>query len=410
MSVPEKTAEIPLSVTPIQFGPQGLELSIADKERYFNYHWLRDACPTSIDPQTRERVFDIAALPTQPSPAAAWVLDDTLVIDWAQEAHVTRLPLPWLQSLFAGNRLPDPAALLKRPWYAKHAQRIPRFPVDKVLCNPAAKAHFVRTLIEEGIALVTGMEDSDAALTALVESIGPVTHTAEGGYFDVRTEADPTNLAFTSGALEMHTDLPGEMTPPGVQFLHCRANSVEGGFSLFVDGVTVAETLRAENPDAFMLLSNHKIPFFYRHDGWDYRAYQRVIDVDEDGRVAGVTVSQHLQDTLDLEQSLLDSYYPAYCQFLRLLQEARFMCRFRLNAGECVVFDNQRVVHGRESFLASSGKRHLRGCYTNRGALKSTFRVLVRDGFERDWHGPDLRGDVTSGQVGLEDQTIHQKG
>jgi gamma-butyrobetaine dioxygenase len=51
--------------------------------------------------------------------------------------------------------------------------------------------------------------------------------------------------------------------------------------------------------------------------------------------------------------------------------------RFRLCAGECIVFDNHRIVHGRESYLAESGERHLRGCYTDRGEMRSTYRSLT---------------------------------
>ena len=227
------------------------------------------------------------------------------------------------------------------------------------------------------MAIVTGMEDSDAGLTRLAETLGPVTPTVDGLYFDVRLEIAPTNLAFTARALEMHTDLPSEEAAPGVQFLHCRANTVEGGSSLLVDGAAVAEALRAEHPEDFALLAEHDVPFFRRHEGWDYRSHQRVIELDPTGGVSGVTISQHLQDAMDLPQRLLDRYYPAFRRFIRMMKDERFVNRFRLSGGECMVFDNHRVVHGREAFEARSGERHLRGCYVDRGALRSTYRVLT---------------------------------
>ena len=42
---------------------------------------------------------------------------------------------------------------------------------------------------------------------------------------------------------------------------------------------------------------------------------------------------------------------------------------------------NHRIVHGREGYVADSGSRHLRGCYTDRGALRSTYRVLAKQGY-----------------------------
>ncbi|MFQ3183245.1 MAG: gamma-butyrobetaine dioxygenase [Octadecabacter sp.] len=59
---------------------KGLFVQLAEGDVYFNYHWLRDACPTAIDPQTRERVFDISSLVVGPQAHAAQIEDDVLVI------------------------------------------------------------------------------------------------------------------------------------------------------------------------------------------------------------------------------------------------------------------------------------------------------------------------------------------
>lgn len=364
----------------VRLSDKGLFVPLARGETYFNYYWLRDACPTTIDPQTRERVFDISSLEAGPKPRAARVESGMLVIDWANEAHQTRLPLEQLQAFADNGRKPDPADMPRKLWYSDQYDSFTRVRQADVVNTDEARATLARALIEDGVALVTEMENSDESLTRLVNCLGPVTPSAEGSHFEVRLEIEPTNLAFTAGPLEMHTDLPGEEMAPGVQFLHCRENTVDGGRSLFLDGAAVAAALHREDPEAFNLLAGHDIPFFYRHDGWDYRAHQRVIELDARGNVAGVTVSQHLQDDIDLPQDLLDDYYPALCKFIRMMQEDRFLCRFRLNAGECIVFDNHRVVHGREAFSAESGARHLRGCYTDRGATWSTYRTLAAKG------------------------------
>lgn len=365
----------------VNLSDKGLFVPLRDGETYFNYHWLRDACPSTIDPQTRERVFDISSLDTGPVARAAHVEGDSLVIDWATEAHETRLPLAQLQAFTDNGRKPDPADLPRNLWYADQYDSFRRVRQADIETTDEGRAALARALVEDGVALVTEMENSDDSLTRLVNCLGPITPSAEGDHFEVRLEIEPTNLAFTANELEMHTDLPGEEMAPGVQFLHCRENTVDGGRSLFLDGAAVAKALREEDPEAFNLLASHDIPFFYRHDGWDYRAHQRVIELDARGNVAGVTISQHLQDDIDLPQELLDAYYPALCKFIRMMQEDRFVVRFRLNAGECIVFDNHRIVHGREAFSAESGARHLRGCYTDRGATWSTYRTLAAQGF-----------------------------
>ncbi|WP_255006450.1 TauD/TfdA family dioxygenase [Roseovarius sp. M141] len=43
-----------------------------------------------------------------------------------------------------------------------------------------------------------------------------------------------------------------------------------------------------------------------------------------------------------------------------------------------VVFDNRRVLHGRDSFDPATGFRHLHGCYVDRGEFSSRLRMLAR--------------------------------
>ncbi|MFX0545115.1 TauD/TfdA family dioxygenase [Roseovarius sp. S1116L3] len=369
-----------MSDTTFDLRDKGMTVGLPGGDTYFNYYWLRDACVSCIDPQTRERIFDASELAAPPRASSAMIEEDMLVIGWQDEAQASRVPLALLQEVAANGRAADPAGLPRTLWYGDYLPSITRVAQDDVVDSEEGRARLTRALIEDGIAIVTDMEKSTESLPRLVNAVGPITPSAEGLFFDVRVEIEPTNLAFTAGPLEMHTDLPGEETAPGVQFLHCLENTVEGGLSLFLDGAAVAEALRAEDPEAFALLAGHEIPFFYRHENWDYRAHQRVIELDADGKVTGVTISQHLQDNMDLPQDLLDDYYPAFIKFIRMMQEDRFTMRFRSEAGNCVVFDNHRIVHGREGYVAESGSRHLRGCYTDRGAVRSTYRVMARKG------------------------------
>ena len=95
---------------------------------------------------------------------------------------------------------------------------------DAVINTSEGRARLTRALIEDGIAIVTDMEHGTESLPRLAEAIGPITPSAEGLFFDVRVEIDPTNLAFTAGPrMEMHTDLGrgrGDRAR-SLQFLHC---------------------------------------------------------------------------------------------------------------------------------------------------------------------------------------------
>jgi len=347
---------------------------------YFNAWWLRDNCPTSFDPETRERSFDIFHHAATPRPAEARVEVDALVVRWAEDDHVSRYPLGMLAAYAGGAPRHDPADLPRRPWFADHYPALTRVSHPALLEDPGERRRWMEALLVEGVAIVTDMPDTDEALTRTAGLLGTIRPSFFGEYFDVRTHIKPTNLAYTSKALELHTDVPAEELAPGIQYLHCRRNSVEGGLNLFLDGTAVANDLRAADPEAFDLLTEIEVPFYKEHDGIDMRARQRVIELDRNGEVSGVTISQHMADIFDLPQRVLDRYYPAFVKFGRMLQDEKYVMRFTLRAGECISFDNHRIVHGRAAYSATSGERYLRGTYTDRGEMRGLYRALVSKG------------------------------
>jgi gamma-butyrobetaine dioxygenase len=52
-----------------------------------------------------------------------------------------------------------------------------------------------------------------------------------------------------------------------------------------------------------------------------------------------------------------------------------YQMRYQLAAGDIVIFDNRRILHGREAFLPQSGDRQLRGLYLDRDDMHSTIRM-----------------------------------
>ena len=299
---------------------QGLSVLLADgSPAYFNSWWLRDNCPTSFDAETRERTFDIFHHATTPRPAAARVEGDVLIVDWAGEGHVSRYPLAMLAGYAAGAPRPDPADLPRRAWFADHYPNLTRVAHADLLESGGERRRWMEALLVEGVAIVTDMPDSDEALTRTAELAGTIRPSFFGAYFDVRTHVKPTNLAYTSKALELHTDVPAEELAPGIQYLHCRANSVTGGLNLFLDGMAVANDLREADPEAFRLLSRNRSALLARNSD----------DIDMTGAPAGgsddltgmarcraVTLGQHTS------RSIFD--LPSGCSTMLLPRSVRF--------------------------------------------------------------------------------------
>jgi gamma-butyrobetaine dioxygenase len=279
-----------------------------------------------------------------------------------------------------GQRRSDPADLPRVAWFSDHFPKVPRFSQSELLADPGKVANWIEALMVEGFAIVSDMPNSDEGLTETANLIGKIRPTFFGNYFNVRTKINPTNTAYSAGALEMHTDTPAEEHAPGIQFLHCRENSVAGGMSICADGVAVANDFRQLDPEGFRLLSEIDVPFYCEHDTYDMRSRHTVIELDRNGDVSGLTISQHMFDIADLPQDVLDRYYPAFCRFGKMLQGDRYVMKFLMKSGECMTFDNHRIVHGREAYTADTGDRYLRGTYTDRAEMHSTYRAMVSRG------------------------------
>jgi gamma-butyrobetaine dioxygenase len=185
-------------------------------------------------------------------------------------------------------------------------------------------------------------------------------------------------LAYTSVALPPHTDLPNQELPPGFQFLHCLANEAEGGGSTFVDGLAISTDLRANDIEDFNMLSSVSIPFRFYDENTDIRSRKHVITLNLDGKINEICFNAHIADFLDIDPKLMKSYYRAYSKFMKMTRSNAYLISLRLAAGEMVVFDNRRIMHGRDAFDPETGFRHLHGCYVDRGEFESRLRVLKR--------------------------------
>jgi hypothetical protein len=63
-----------------ELGEQGMLVPLATGTAYFNYYWLRDFCPSTIDPETQERIFEFTESANAPFPKIATVINNCLHI------------------------------------------------------------------------------------------------------------------------------------------------------------------------------------------------------------------------------------------------------------------------------------------------------------------------------------------
>ena len=87
---------------------------------------------------------------------------------------------------------------------------------------------------------------TEGQVLKVISELGYTRETNYGALFEVRTEVNPNNLAYTNMGLGSHTDNPYRDPVPTVQLLHCLESSTEGGDSVLVDGFKAATILRQE--------------------------------------------------------------------------------------------------------------------------------------------------------------------
>lgn len=335
--------------------------------------WLRDNDPTNRDPFSGQRLIDVCDLPEDIAIQGATLSGATLSVTWSDTQVTTQLDLAWLRARSPGaGRVGGPE---RRYWLHGAAMRpgqdFARVPVEDFRAAADARGGWLTRLVQDGIAFLTHVPAVEAALLDVASLVGQVLPTNYGVAYDVRTVPQPENLAYSDLGLGLHLDNPYREPVPGFQALHVLIAAPDGGDSLFADGHAIAEHLRATAPPDFALLTRTPVPFAYRAPGVALQAERPLIQLTCDDKIAAVHYNSRSIGPLALEADLCRRFYGAYRRYAALLRKPEFQMQTHLEAGDLVVFDNQRVLHGRTAFRSARHARHLRGCYLTRDSVLS---------------------------------------
>ena len=343
--------------------------------------WLRDNLPEHRDPHSGQRLVDIADLPAQPRIRSAAARDGSVHIEWDGEPQRSRFDLEWLASQAESARTRSPELAVRR-WLDGSALAASDFawaPFEQARGDRARRLEWLTRLLQDGVAFLSEAPPGEGGILEAMRIVGQVAETNYGLVFDVRSVPQPENLAYSDLGLGLHTDNPYREPVPGFQALHALIASPDGGDSLFADGIALAEHVRESRPEDFALLSGTAVPFHYRSSNAELYAERPVIELSCRGEVRAVHYNSRSVAPLDPSSPATADYYAAYRRFAVLLRDPRHQLRFKLADGEIVVFDNQRILHGRTAFSSARHARHLRGCYLTRDSVYSSAALLRRE-------------------------------
>jgi gamma-butyrobetaine dioxygenase len=296
----------------------------------------------------------------------------------------------------------------------------------------------LQQLHSHGLLFLKNVPESPDSVSRIVQRIGPLKNTFYGETWDVRSVPEAKNVAYTSQDLGFHMDLLYMKQPPHLQFLHCIRSSASGGASLFTDSFKAISDLFHSDLDAFCELESRPITFHYDHiDSHYYQQSRPLIELaplrfstyffstfrslrDYDLRSQGPSWRRKgekkrrmLLDLFSLESHLdgvswappfqapfeltntysrwsenpttinmeinLRNWHAAAQKFNKIIHKEENIHERMMKPGECVLFDNRRVLHARKAFeVADAGKeRWLRGAYLDKDPFMSKLRVMA---------------------------------
>ncbi len=346
----------------------------------FPYVWLRDNCPCPAckHPEAWERLADNVTLDLDVAPADV-DCDERLDVTW-RDGHRTSLSAEWLRSNRPGKAARGERREQPSLWTSAIASAPPTIHLDEIDAGADGMRRWLTMIRDYGFAIVKGVPARVGAVVELAERIAFVQETHFGREFQVISKPNPENLAYTAHKLTAHTDVVNRRNLPGLQFLHCIEFAATGGESILVDGFEAARRLREQHPGHHELLATVEVPYVFVDDHHDVRNHQRVITLDADGHHTEVRFHPALLGAVDLDPELVEPFYAAWQAFGRILRSPELEYVFKMQPGDCQVFDNRRVLHARAEFDPNSGPRHLQGTYVERDDFLSRLRVLERKG------------------------------
>lgn len=371
----------------VTLDPSGRVLTLVAATGPLRFHaiWLRD---NAQDAETRaaangQRLIALRDIPADTRiESVEFSGGGLLEIRFSPEGKTVTYDPAWLEARAYDRSQPAEPGWLPsgtETWDSGLMRNVPSGDFAALQEGGAALRDWLGQIVRRGFAKVANAPAEPGTLFRIVDLFGHVRETNYGRHFDVRTEVNPTNLAFTGLGLQAHTDNPYRDPVPTVQVLHCLESSAAGGENMVVDGFAAALRLRAEDPQAFDLLAGYCARFEYAGEaGVCLTSRRPMIELAPDGELIGIRFNNRsLASVTDVPFDRMEAWYAAYRRLGEIIDDTAMEVTFRLNPGEAFVVDNTRVLHARKGY-SGEGTRWLQGCYADMDGVRSTYHALMR--------------------------------
>ncbi|EAT88354.2 hypothetical protein SNOG_04594 [Parastagonospora nodorum SN15] len=304
---------------------------------------------TCRDPHSKQKLFQTSDVPEDLEGSCKSVVDEkkglSIELKWKNDVkgygpeHRTRHSIDWLRRALntevelRGGIKYDDRVFWDKEKITKNNKWVD---YNEYMNSDETLFEALTHLNQYGLLFLRNVPDSETSVVDLASRIGTLKDTFYGRTWDVRSKAKAENIAYTPQFLGLHMDLLYTSNPPHLQFLHSLRARCPGGESFFSDSFHAAHQLQ-------------------RRSAFHFRTLSRIGSNNANSLRSFVAASHAYEKLISSEENLYE---------------------YRLNEGECVIFDNRRVLHARKAFDASKGERWLKGAYVDDDVFFSKLRVL----------------------------------
>ncbi|KAI0858215.1 hypothetical protein F4860DRAFT_487095 [Xylaria cubensis] len=349
--------------------------------------WLRDACTCEkcVNPSSGQKNYASADVPLNLDITHfAVTKEGELLVHWkndfhTHDTHVSKYPRALWDRLEAveTDTIPEP-----RLWGRQAmTETSPYYSYQSFMTDGPEYLQAMTALSELGLVFLRDIPSNEETVKDIASRLGLIQDTFYGTTWDVRSKPNAENVAYTNSYLGLHQDLLYMSNVPRIQILHCLENTCEGGESIFSDSYRAYHKFRRIYPSGEAPLTERKVVYHYNKGGNIYRSERPVLS-DLGSNKIGVYWSPPFQSPVQADELTSDGmnsykkWHKAARRIKMFLEEEDAVYEYKMKPGECVIFDNRRVLHGRRAFDTSSGKRWLKGTYVEHDSFNSRLKSL----------------------------------
>lgn len=343
--------------------------------------WLLHACDCSAcgSAESAVRHVRLTDFPDRPIPVSARIgTNSELSIDWGS-GHFSSFDPEWLRAHCLSNAERQKRRVRPVLWEPADIGDVPTLSYLDAATDKRAQLTMLETIRDIGFIRLTDIPPERDRTEEIAGLVGML-HMSNYGIYELESKPKPEIVGDMAVPLAPHTDEPYRYHPPAITFFHVLTACPSGGESTLVDSIRLAEDFRRENPKGFKILSTVPTPHHRTlQEGRIFRFSAPLIAIDRHGEVQGVRSLDRAMTPPALAVEEVEPYYDALRAWLTLLYDPDQSLVFKLEEGQMLVFNNQRLMHGRTEFDPNAGPRHVRSCHVDLDEFDSKLRSLYRE-------------------------------